>query len=312
MLLGLAFCAGCRNFLVLRPALLAAAGSGPAARFGAEPGAEQARRQGVLRKFGQALELEVTAGLLVIAVAGILGSVAPPGREGIQRLTAGQAQALLRPHLPTTAIENPRTFYGAAERTLDDLRYAEFTHNWSGLAVTLLGLCWLAQSVGGRLATCGARLWPWLLVCFGVFIGLASDPEVWLLRRVGPWQAAQDPQLLEHQLGAGMVFLLASVAWRNRRRPSAAPLLGYVLPAIMIFGSLLLLGHAHSMLNTPGPLTNLINVQHAILGTFGLLAGTVRWLSLRGLIPRAPAAWTWPACVIGLGLFMAFGYREVV
>lgn len=280
-----------------------------------EPPAERktvrtAARRGWLRAFGRALELEVTAGLLVVTVAGILGSVSPPGRAGIQRLTEVQARALLQPHWPRTSVANPQTFYGAPNRTLSDLRYAEFTHNWSGVAVVMLGLCWLAQSVGGRPGQWAARLWPGLLVLFGLFIAAASDPEVWLLRRVSLWQAAGDPQLLEHQLGAVLVFVLASTAWYYHRRPQGDRLLGYALPGVMVFGSLLLLGHAHSTLNATQDVSNLVNVQHAVFGTFGLLAGMFRWLSLRGLIRTRWAAWIWPSLVIGLGLFMAVVYRE--
>jgi hypothetical protein len=88
--------------------------------------------------------------------------------------------------------------------------------------------------------------------------------------------------------------------------------LGYTLPVVMVLGSLMLLGHAHSSFTTTQELTNLINVQHAVFGAFGLFAGVFRWLSLRGLIPGAQARLVWPVLVIGLGLFMAFCYRETI
>jgi len=81
---------------------------------------------------------------------------------------------------------------------------------------------------------------------------------------------------------------------------------------LMVVGSLLLLGHARSTLTVTEEVTNIINVQHAIFGAFGLYAGTVRWLQLRGLFPDHAARLTWPALVVGLGLFMTFFYREVV
>ena len=59
-------------------------------------------------------------------------------------------------------------------------------------------------------------------------------------------------------------------------------------------------------------LTNLINVQYAVFGAFGLFAGTVRWLNLRGLFPNRATRVLWPSFVIALGLFMTFCYREVV
>ena len=80
----------------------------------------------------------------------------------------------------------------------------------------------------------------------------------------------------------------------------------------MIVGSLLLLGHAHSSFASFAALDTLINVQHAVLGGLGLLAGVVRWLELRGLFPHRAASVIWPGLVILLGLFMAFSYRELV
>jgi hypothetical protein len=258
------------------------------------------------------LELEVTAGVLVITVAGILGSISPPGEDGSYRLTTVQMRALVSPDWPTTAIVNPEKFYGAGRRGINDLRYSEFTHNWSGVGVTLLGLFWLVQSLGGPPARKAGAVWPFLLVPFALFIAIAADPEVWWLRRVSFGQALSDPLLLEHQLGALLVLLLIWFGWRDRHRAEDQRPLGFVLPVIMILGSLLLLGHAHSTLTVTEDLTNLINVQHAIFGTFGLLAGTVRWLALRALIPPAPARIVWPGLIVALGLFMAFGYREVV
>ena len=292
------------NYRVIQPALLRlATGRGSIPHPDTAP---------LLRRFGKMLELEVTAGVLVITVAGILGSVSPPGGEGALRLTGAQVTALLSPHLPTTAIKDPATFYGEVTRGVDDLRYAEFTHNWSGVMVTLMGLGWLIQAMGGRAGGIAGRCWPFLLVPFAIFIALAADPEVWILRQVSLWQTISDPQLLEHQLGAVLVLILVWLGWRDRNKPEETRPLGYALPVLMIFGSLLLLGHAHSPLTVTGELTNLINVQHAVFGMFGLCAGTLRWMQLRGLFPARATNLLWPAHVIALGLFMAFCYREVV
>jgi putative copper resistance protein D len=269
-------------------------------------------RQALLQRFGKTLELEVTAGVLIMTVAGILASVSPPERWGNLRLTTPQVRALASPHLPRTVIANPETFYGAEERTFADLQYAEFTHNWSGVMVCLLGCGWLCVSLGGRIGAIAEKSWPWLLVPFPLFIAVAADPEVWLMRKVSLMQTIRDPQLLEHQIGALLAFILVGLGWLDRRRPGRLRPLGYTLPVLMILGSLLLLGHAHSNFATSQELTNLINTQHAIFGTFGLFAGVVRWLNLRGLFPDRIARLVWPGLVIALGLFMAVCYRETL
>lgn len=295
-LLAPALAAGFINYRVIRPALRAASGD----------------RLPVLRRFGRTLELEVTAGILVITVAGILGSVSPPGEDGSLRLTSRQTQALLTPHWPTSHVDNWMAADDPRGPTLDDLHYSEFTHNWSGVIVTLLGIGWMVQASGGRLSLWAGRINPFLLLPFGGFVAMLANPELWLLHYVSPWEAITNPQILEHQIGAALVFVLAWLSWRDLRQPATLRPLGYPLPVIMIVGSLLLLGHAHSTPAVSDELTNLINVQHAVLGACGLFAGTVRWFVLRDLIRGRWANLLWPAWIIVLGLFMAFVYREAV
>jgi putative copper export protein len=288
--------AGYLNFRQVRPALLAPAED----------------RTPILSRFGRLLELEITAGVLVIAVAGILGSVSPPGEDSGLLLTPQQTKALLTPHWPTSHVDNWMAPEDPRGPTIDDLRYSEFTHNWSGAAVTLMGLGWLVQTSRGRLGAIASKATPFLLVPFGAFIAVAANPEVWLLHFVSPWSALTNPQILEHQLGAVMVFVLAWLSWRDLKNPPLRRPLGYPLPVVMIVGSLLLLGHAHSTPEVPDALTNLINSQHAVFGACGLFAGATRWLELRGLVPAKWANVVWPGFVIALGLFMAFVYREVI
>jgi putative copper resistance protein D len=299
--------AGWLNFSIIRPAMMNLAG-----REEQSNGGNESEKSNLLKRFGRSLELEVTAGVLVITVAGILASVSPPGRVGEYRLTERQEEAMMRPHLPVVNIMDPSTFYGAPERTKADLRYAEFTHNWSGIMVCLLGLGWLMQNTRGRLGSMAERGWPLLLIPFALFVAVAADPEVWWYREVSPAQVLRDPQLLEHQLGAAMILILAWLGWRHHARKDSQGPMRYALPIVLTAGGILLLGHAHSTLSTTEELLNMINVQHAIFGAFIIVAGTVNWLGMRGLFPRRAGNLIWPCMVIGLGLFMAFCYRETV
>jgi len=299
------------NYRVVRPALLHLAAT-PELLAPRATGARPA--QPVLARLVRTIELEVTVGLLVVATAGILASVSPPTRAGEGRLTAAQIAAILEPRAPRTAIVDPATWVGSASRTDDDLRYSEFMHGWSGVLVCLLALAWLVQSVGGNGAAARAAAWVWpaLLIPFAVFVAIASDPEVWPMGTVSPWVALTDPIVLEHRIGALMIVVLAGLGWREARRGGEQRPLGRALPIVMIAGSLLLLGHAHSSFSASDELTTIINVQHAILGGLGVLAGVVRWLELRDLVPRRVARVVWPTLVLAIGLFMALSYRELV
>jgi hypothetical protein len=307
-LLAFLLAGGFVNYRRVRPALLRLAATPEALTAGAAPG------RLVLTRLVRTIELEVTVGLLVIATAGILAGVSPPTRAGEGLLTRQQIDSVLTPRAPRTAIVDPATWVGSASRTDDDLRYSEFMHGWSGVLVCVLALGWLAQSLGGdgKVARVAAWVWPAALVPFALFVAIASDPEVWPMGTVSPWTALTDPIVLEHRIGALMIVLLAVLGWREARSGGVDRPLGRALPLVMIAGSLLLLGHAHSSFSSSDELTTLINVQHAVLGGLGLIAGVVRWLELRDLVPRRVAGVVWPVLVLAIGLFMALSYRELV
>lgn len=265
-----------------------------------------------LARLCRALELEVVAGVLVIAVAGVLAAVAPPGADGALRLTGAEVRALATPRLPATSIDDPMTWIGAPTRLPGDLRYAEFTHAWSGVMVCFLGLAWLVQQRGGRLGRAVGWLWPAILLPFAAFIVVASDPEFWPLGPVALSVGLGNPSVIGHRLGAGMVVLLAWLGWRAMARREPDQPLGRALPIVLITGSLLFLGHVHQGFAGTDRLETLIGVQHTILGALGLLAGVVRWLELREFIPRRVAGLLWPGLIVALGAVMAFWYREVV
>ena len=330
LLLGVLY-AGAINFRVVRPALLQLAAAArlaplrggaptvsPSLPVGAvETDAAAGRTRdatsaaSTLRLFGRMLELEVTAGVVMIAVAGILGSISPPGDDGTARLTPVQLAAVWSPHLPSPEFVDPATFIDEADRTLNDLRYGEFMHNWAGVFVTFMGLFWLMQSVGGVPGAVATRLWPFLLVPFAAFISAFADPEVFVLGRVTFREAIGDSTVVEHQLGAVMLLIMVWLGRRDAMRPPEQRPMGPALPIVMMFGSFLLLGHAHSSLGATDELTTLINVQHAVLGGGGLLAGAVRWFTLRDLFPRRLGNLLWPSLITAIGLFMALCYREV-
>jgi hypothetical protein len=240
-----------------------------------------------------------------------LGAISPPSEPGAAQLTGSQLESLLSPRLPSIHIIDPARFVGAAERTDDDLRYAEFTHQWSGVFVGALGLCWLGQAFSPQRQNLFARIWPVLLLPFGIFISIAADPEVWILRTYSAAQVLSNPQVIEHQIGALLVFALAALGFRDRQREPLLRPLGAAFPLVMICGSLMLLGHAHSSFGVSEELSNLINTEHAVIGSLGLVAGLSRWFEIRRLPGGAALRYVWPVALVSAGLFMAFFYREL-
>jgi putative copper export protein len=296
-LLTVALFAGYQNWRVVRPSVLSAENDSSVA----------------IGQFGRWGELELTAGILVVVLAAILGSISPPGVDGSARLNAAQIAAVVSPNLPPIRFVDPSSFVGAESRNEQDLRYSEFTHRWSGIMVMLLGMFWLGQSSGGQtLRKICAWAWPLLLVPFGLFVAVFADPEPWLMGKMTLAEILRSPDILEHQLAAGLVFVLVLFGILDRRKTAHGRPLGYLLPVIMILGSLMLLGHAHSNLRMSEELSSLINAQHAMMGGCGLLAGFVRWLQLRGIFSGKWARVAWPAGVVALGIAMAFFYTEFI
>ncbi len=288
---------GFRNWREIRPQL-------------AKPNNDEERMR-LNARFLRLLELELSAGVLLILVAGILGAIAPPTEPRSAQLSAEQVEALIAPRLPQAHFIDPSGFVGAAERTDDDLRYAEFTHQWSGVFVVLLGLCWLGQVTRGPGQKWFARCWPFLLIPFGMFISLVADPEVWILHSFSIGDVLGNPQVLEHQIGAALVFVLALLGLRDGYRPAELRPLGALFPILVMLGSLMLLGHAHSNLGGSEELSSLVNMEHAIIGGCGLIAGAARWFEIRGLPGQTGFRFLWPGSIIALGLFMALFYREL-
>src|SRR5262249_31443042 len=54
-------------------------------------------RAALTKKFLHLLELELSAGILLMLVAGILGAISPPSEAGTSQLNSTQTQALLSP-----------------------------------------------------------------------------------------------------------------------------------------------------------------------------------------------------------------------
>lgn len=296
-LLAFALWAGHRNWRAVRPAIQRA----------------EMPDAALTARFHRLLELELSAGILVVTLAAIVGSISPPGVDGTARLNRAQIQSVISPEFPPVRFIDPHSFVGAETRNVQDLQYSEFTHRWSGILVLLLASCWLGQSIGTERCrkVCG-WIWPLLLLPFGFFVVVFADPEPWLTRNLTFREMLRSPEIIEHQLGALLVFLLAAFGLRDRKREPAMRPPGFILPGIMILGSLMLLGHAHSNLRMSEELGALINAQHAVLGGFGLLAGFVRWMQLRGIFAGAWARTAWPAGVALLGAAMAFFYTEFI
>ena len=183
---------------------------------------------------------------------------------------------------------------------------SESNHHWMGLVVLAMGLMALAARTG---KAPWAEYWPLLLIGIAAFIFLLADTESWPVGPKNFWVAWENPEVFQHRLAGFVCIGFAFFELQVRKERQENGRLTLVFPLMCALGGAVLLTHSHAITNVKE--NSLIELSHAPLGVFAVLAGWSRWLELR--LPeghRAIPSWIWPACfvLIGLGLL---NYREV-
>ncbi len=281
------------------------------------------------------VECEMAVAVAVLAIAGSLTSV-PPARDliddrvtwhevverftpGVPRLASPNHQDLAIPALQNQldaewqaqqqrAAGRPQAFTPGEgllpPRNAQDIAWSEYNHNWSGIAVLLVGL---AALLDASRRVPAARHWPLFFLVLAFFLLVRSDPEVWPLGDIGLLTSLRDPEVVQHKLAALLVLGFALAEWAVR----LGRLTGryrYVFPISMLAGGALLLAHTHAIANFKDLL--LVELSHLPLAICSIIGGCARMVELRGPEPMARyARWVWPACLIIIGSFLLI-YRE--
>ena len=192
-------------------------------------------------------------------------------------------------------------------RNLDDIRWSEYNHHWSGLFVLLMGLAALANQA--RIATPLTKHWPLVLLGLAAFLFLRSDPEVWPLGEEGFWVSFRDVEVVQHRMFVVLTIVFGLFEWRVRVGGLAKTRAALVFPLMSALGGALLLTHQHAISNVKDQL--LIELTHTPLALASAAAGWARWLEIRLDPPgNKIAGWIWPVCFIFIG-FLLLSYREI-
>jgi putative copper resistance protein D len=189
-------------------------------------------------------------------------------------------------------------------RNAADIAWSEYNHHWSGVFVLAIGLLALLNQAGLR----WARHWPLLFLGLAGLLLVRADPEVWPLGAVGFFESFRDVEVLQHRAFALLIVVFALFEWRVRARGWGDRRAALVFPLLCAGGGALLLTHTHAIANIKDQL--LIELTHTPLALAAVVAGWARWLELRLAPPGSRVAgWTWPACLILVGLIL-LSYRE--
>ncbi len=302
LLLAPVLAAGSLNFLVIRPALSSAH---PPAK-----GLEDGGRGALARRLLSLVEIEVSVGLAIIALAAVL-SVVPPAVDDAQgTLTLARLAKLFRPRMPrfswSRVVPGPSP---ALEQNPDDFAYSEFNHHWAGAALIVMAIGSFLEGLSVRRFR-WARAWPAAFLFLAIFLFLRNDPEAWPFGPVGFLESMRIPEMVQHRLSVVLLLALGGVEFLGRRGQVRQSRWAYIFPSLCVVGGLILFSHTHDMGVAVTDAQTYLAIQHEVMGAFGLLAGLSRWFQLRQPEEGRWFGLLWALFVFLLGVQMFIFYKE--
>jgi putative copper resistance protein D len=293
--------AGALNFLVIRPTLRV---SSPSAN------GPDAQRPTVARRLLSLVEIEASVGAAILALAAVLGAVPPAVDDPGGTLSLGRLLYLFTPRLPP--VSSPGLGPGpwpALQQTPDDYAYSVFNHTWAGAALMVMAIGSFLEGLPGRRFR-WARAWPIGFVLLAIFLFIRNDPEAWPFGPVGFLESMRIPEMVQHRLSVLLLVALGGVEYLGRSGQVGQSRWAYVFPSLCLFGGFMLFSHSHDIGVSASDTQTYIYVQHAVMGTFALLAGLSRWFQLSRHQEGRWFGRLWPLFVFLLGLQMFLFYKE--
>ncbi len=272
-----------------------------------------AETSGVLTRVPVYIEAELCALLAIVLLGASLAATPPATDLATERASLAEVVDTLaakRPQLtpPDYAAlmadySSPLDFFNPSTAT--ERIQSNFNHNMSGAFVLLIGLLAILHKL--KLAH-WARHWPLVFLPFAVFLQLIVQPTGWPLGPEGFFEQLRSPSVVQHRLATLLPLVIGVMEWRVQAGTLAASRWRYTFPLLCFLGGAVMLTHTHTALGTKREF--LIEVSHAGIAVFAMLAGIGRWLELR-LRPPAPriAAVLWTGSLVMIGLLLLF-YRE--
>lgn len=257
------------------------------------------------------VEVELGLGITVLFAAASLTSLPPAADVRADRATVAEVGARFVPAPPRLTSPPIGELLRAAdplmapvgERKPVERAWSEYNHHWAGVFVLAMGLLALLERLGAR----PARHWPLALLGLAAFLFVRNDPRAWPLGPAGFWESFALPDVLQHRAFVLLVVAFGVFEWMVRTGRLAARPWAYAFPVVCAVAGGLLLTHSHAMFNLKDEF--LAEVTHAPLGILGAFAGWARWLELRWPEGGRWPAWTWTACLVGVGTLLLV-YRE--
>lgn len=198
------------------------------------------------------------------------------------------------------------------EGSLEGIAFSDRNHHVAGILVLLIGLTELREALAITLLAWLRFLLPAAMLSAGSLLMVWSDHDAWPIGSLNLTEtfSGTDHEILQHKI-YGILSLTVGLIELLRR----AGLLHHTfwnvpLPAFAVIGGLMLFLHRHGI----HPSTQAIALNHAVMGTMAIVAGSCKLISARAASPSNPAGlsrWklTWVGFILLIGLQLLF-YSE--
>jgi putative copper resistance protein D len=197
------------------------------------------------------------------------------------------------------------------EGSPEGIAYSERNHHVAGLAVALIGLIELREALALGWLAWSRFLLPAAMLGAGIFLLVWSDHEAWPIGSLSFAQTffGNDHEILQHKAYGVLLLTVGLIEGLRRAGRMAHAAWTAPLPVFAIIGGLMLFLHSHG----DHPSAQKIALNHAVMGTMAILAGTGRLVSIRATPAQAagPSRWSlaWAGLILLIGIQLLF-YSE--
>ena len=191
------------------------------------------------------------------------------------------------------------------EGSIAGIAYSEFNHHLAGVLVLIIGLSELRQALAMPFWAWTRFLLPGALLTAGCFLLIWSDHTAW---PIGPLSFMQtffgsDSEIFQHKSYALLSLAVGTIELFRRLGQIGHTAWATPLPAFAIIGGLMLFSHSHS----GHPFVHKIAMDHAMMGTMAVTAGSSKLLSDWFRSPSHARSSTWG--LLWAGLIMLIGIQ---
>jgi len=190
------------------------------------------------------------------------------------------------------------------EGSIEGIAFSEFNHHLTGMLVLIIGLSELRQSLAIPFWAWTRFLLPGALLTAGSFLLVWSDHDAWPIGSMSFIQTffGSDSEIFQHK-SYGLLSMTVGTTELFRR-------LGHIrsavwvapLPLFAIIGGMMLFAHSHG----GHPSAHMIAMDHAIMGTMAVIAGSSKLLCnwFRSPSHAQSSKWEllWPFLLLLIGI----------